>query len=73
MTRPTEAALDAFLARKAEIDAMLDRLRAASGDHFGVHPDAVHWGHAGDLEGHAALLRRICDAVFREGDCAPDA
>ena len=72
MPRRAEA-LDAFLARKAEIDALLDRLRAASDEHFGVHPDAVHWGHVGDLGRHAELLRRTCEAVFREGDCAPDA
>jgi len=31
-------ALDTFLARKAEIDALLARLAAYSDDHFGVAP-----------------------------------
>ena len=34
--KPT--ALDAFIARKAEIDTMLERLKALSDEHFGVQP-----------------------------------
>ena len=33
-----QTALDAFIARKAEIDAMLARLKALSDDHFGYTP-----------------------------------
>jgi acyl-CoA synthetase (AMP-forming)/AMP-acid ligase II len=40
-----DAALAAFITRKAEIDAMLERLAAFSDDHFGVAPEDVHWGH----------------------------
>ena len=46
--------LDAFIARKAEIDTMLERLRALSDEHFGYAPDDINWGHVGTL-GH--LLR----------------
>ena len=38
-------ALDAYMARKAEIDTMLARLTALSDDHFGVGPDEINWGH----------------------------
>jgi hypothetical protein len=38
-----EKALDAFLAKKAEIDERLARLQALSDDHFEVHPDDVNW------------------------------
>ena len=34
-------ALDAFIARKLEIDAMLQRLTEFSANHFGVDPDEV--------------------------------
>lgn len=68
--RQASAALDAFLARKAEIDAMLTRLMALSEDHFDLHPDEIHWGHVGNLEYYAALLRRVCDAAFKEGEHA---
>lgn len=61
----------AFIARKAEIDAMLRLLVEISDDNFGLDPEHVHWGHVGDLEEHAALLRRIVDRVFREGEFAP--
>ena len=35
-------ALDAYMARKAEIDTMLARLTALSDDHFGVGPDEIN-------------------------------
>ncbi len=63
-------ALDAFIAKKIEIDEMLERLTALSADHFNVHPDEVHWGHVGTLQSHADLLRRISDAAFKEGEHA---
>jgi hypothetical protein len=65
-----QPALDAFLARKAEIDRMLERLTALSGDHFNVSPDEVNWGHAGMLAHYAELLRRSTDAAFKEGEHA---
>lgn len=70
MTRSTASALKAFIARKAEIDALLDRLRAHSNDHFGYAPDAIDWGHVGTLEHYAELLKRITDAAFKEGEHA---
>ena len=63
-------ALDAFITRKAEIDAMLARLAALSDEHFEVHPDEVHWGHVGTLAHYAELLKRITDSAFREGEHA---
>ena len=63
-------ALDAFTARKAEIDTMLARLQRLSDDHFNVQPDRVHWGNVGALEHYAALLKRITDAAFKEGEYA---
>ena len=63
-------ALDAFIARKVEIDAMLARLAALSDEHFDVDPDEVHWGHVGTLAHYAELLKRITDSAFREGEHA---
>ena len=63
-------ALAAFVAKKQEIDAMLARLAALSDEHFQVAPDDVIWGHVGSLEDYAALLKRITDAAFREGEHA---
>lgn len=64
------AALDAFIARKAKIDLMLERLMSLSGDHFNVSPDEVNWGHAGTLGHYAELLKRITDSAFKEGEHA---
>lgn len=63
-------AIDAFIARKAEIDAMLDRIKALSDDHFDTSPDEIHWGHVGTLAHYAELLKRITDAAFKEGEHA---
>lgn len=63
-------ALDAFLTTKVQIDAMLERLKALSADHFETHPDEINWGHVGTLNHYRDRLREISDAAFREGECA---
>jgi hypothetical protein len=65
-----ELALDAFMARKAEIDAMLARLIELSADHFGTSPDEIDWGHVGTLGHYAGLLKQITDMAFKEGEHA---
>ncbi|SEN80168.1 hypothetical protein SAMN04488103_1083 [Gemmobacter aquatilis] len=44
MPKTNDAALDAFITAKNEIDAMLARLVAHSADHFGYSPVDVNWG-----------------------------
>ena len=63
-------ALDAFMAAKAEIDVMLERLKTLSDDHFGTHPDQINWGNVGTLKHYASLLRQITDSAFKEGEHA---
>ncbi|WP_375572810.1 hypothetical protein ABWH93_06785 [Seohaeicola saemankumensis] len=63
-------ALDAFLAAKFEIDAMLERLAALSADHFETHPDEINWGHVGTLNHYRNRLREITDGAFKEGEHA---
>lgn len=45
-TQEKQTALDAFIEHKTRIDGMLDRLQAASADHFETNPDAIGWGDA---------------------------
>jgi len=66
--RSKEAALNAFLGKKAEIDVMLARLASLSDEHFIAHPDEINWGHVGTLEHYASLLKRITDSAFSEGE-----
>ena len=63
-------ALDAYIAKKIEIDTMIARLTALSDDHFNVAPDDVDWGHVGTLAHYAELLKRITDSAFKEGEHA---
>jgi len=63
-------ALDAFIAKKAEIDEMLTRLQALSDNHFEAHPDEINWGDVGTLDHYASLLKRITDSAFCEGEHA---
>jgi len=39
----------AYAARTVQIHAKPARLQQLADDHFGHDPDAVHWGHVGDL------------------------
>jgi hypothetical protein len=65
-----QVALDAFLTRKAEIDRMLERLTALSGDHFNVSPCEINWGHAGTLAHDAEVLKRVTGAAIKEDEHA---
>ena len=63
-------ALDAFIAAKTEIDAMLERLATLSADHFETHPDEINWGHVGTVNHYRDRLREITDIAFSEGEHA---
>ena len=43
--RNREAAIKAFMGKKAEIDDMLARLQSLSDEHFNCQPDEINWGH----------------------------
>ena len=66
MPKTNDAALDAFVAHKAEIDVMLGRLAMFSADHFECRPE----DHVGTLDHYRARLREITDMAFREGEHA---
>jgi len=72
MTKPQEkrTALNAFIEHKTRIDAMLERLQAASADHFESNPEEIRWGDAGFLADIAGDLAHITDRVFKEGEYA---
>ena len=65
-----DEALAAFVARKAEIDAMLERLAGFADDHFGVAPEDVSWGDVTNLGYVIEKLRQASDFLFQEGECA---
>jgi hypothetical protein len=61
-----QTAHDAYLARTAAIHAKLERLQQLADDHFGHDPDAIHWGHVGDLGRVEAGLDELL--AFFSGD-----
>ncbi len=65
-----QRSLTAFLARKAEFDALLAELQQASADHFNADPEAALWGHAAWLADAATKLRDIADQHFQRGEYA---
>ena len=67
-TQEKRTALDAFIEHKTRIDAMLERLQAASADHFESNPEEIRWGDAGFLADIASDLEHITDRVFKEGE-----
>jgi hypothetical protein len=72
MRKPSDnsIALAAFIARKTEIDAIVARLAALSGEHFSIAPDEVTWGHVANLGSYLEQLHRVSDAAFHEGEHA---
>lgn len=60
-TTINDAAFAAFIARKAELDALLARIQAASADHVGISPDRVTWGDVGSLDFVSHYLREIAE------------
>ena len=50
-------ALDAFMTTKFQIDAMLERLKALSDDHFDTHPDEPN---PGSLQSQSVVERSGC-------------
>src|SRR5689334_5228056 len=64
------AALAAFIARKAESDAILTRLAALSAEHFNCASDEITWADVGTLGSYLQRLREVSDAAFHEGEHA---
>jgi hypothetical protein len=67
-TTQTETALDAFIAKKAQIDTILTRLQRLSADHFEVDPDKVDWGDVGTISHVLDYLQEASDFIFHEGE-----
>lgn len=49
MTATQQTALDAYLQHYAAIRSKIEALQQLADDHFDHDPDAIHWGHVGDL------------------------
>ncbi len=66
-----QKSLEAFLAQKAEFDALLAELQQVSDEHFGADSQEVLWCETAWLTDATAKLKDIADQHFRRGDYAP--
>ena len=58
-TRDNAEILAAFVANKAQIDELLDALKAHSNEHFDLTPEEVNWSHVGSQEFWLERLRQV--------------
>ena len=65
-----QRSLEAFLAKKAEFDALIADLQQASGDHFGADPEAVLWAETAWLTDATGTLKEVADQHFRHSEYA---
>ena len=63
-------ALDAFVAKKREFDALIAELARASEDHFFAAPDEISWGDVSSLEHWLGRVRDVADSIYRRGEYA---
>jgi hypothetical protein len=65
-----QKSLEAFLAAKAEFDALVAELQNASADHFGADPEKVLWEKAAMVQDWSRRIRDIADNYYRRGEYA---
>ncbi|QKE40295.1 hypothetical protein [Ferrovum myxofaciens] len=52
-------ALATYITKSTAIQAKIEQLKQMADDHFGNDPDAIHWGHVGDLDRVQTLLDEL--------------
>ncbi len=58
--RTPHTALVYYVRRYAFVRAKIERLQRLADNHFGHDPDAIHWGHVGDL----GLVEQALDGLL---------
>lgn len=60
---PAPVAIDAFVRHITEARARLDVLQGFLGDHMGVDPDGVNWGHVGTAAAANGALIELMETL----------
>ena len=63
-------ATDAYVELVIGIQEKLAILQGAADDHFGADPEAINWGHVGDLTDILKQLTDISDRITGQGEYA---
>jgi hypothetical protein len=69
-TTQHKKAIEAFIAKKAQIDVILTRLQKLSADHFEIDPDKVDWGDVGTIAHVLDYRPEARDFIVPEGEYA---
>ena len=59
--KPT--ALDAYIAAHATAADLIADITEALDEHHGVSPEAINWGHTGDVNAVIAQLKQVRDFI----------
>jgi hypothetical protein len=52
-------AVATYISKSTAIQNKIQQLQQLANDHFGHNPDAIHWGHVGDLDRVQELLDEL--------------
>lgn len=71
--KATETAIDRWMASYHEIGDLLAEIQAAHDAYYEADPDAINWGHVGDLDATRKTLTDLRDRIKGLGEYAPNA
>lgn len=61
----------AYIQHNLQIQRTLARLQALNDHALESNLNDIHWGHVGESERLATMLKEVSDIAFREGEYAP--
>jgi hypothetical protein len=65
------SALPAFMARKANVDAIFARVYVIPANHFADQPDVIAWAHGTALSDAFVLLLHLEDVLASQSSASP--
>jgi hypothetical protein len=73
-TQTKRTALQAYMENQTAVLALVERIHEAIENHdTDPTPEAIHWGHVGDIAEIRSELQALSDRLFFEGEFAPQA
>jgi hypothetical protein len=70
MTARNGTCISAFLRAVSRLEEALDRIKAASMDHFGTDPDHLTWADVASATRYAEQAKLLADEITQTGEFA---